>query len=120
MISDDDYIAGDSYILEVQVFEDEAQTIPQDLTTITNVVYGIWYSNDLVNPIFETELADGFITIPDRTNGKILVDLRSDQANIRQGQLFQTVKIVDDSGRITTVLSEYLNIRTLPKVKGIV
>jgi hypothetical protein len=111
----DTFVSGDSYILDMQVWEDQEEFIKKDLTGLKEVVYRIWLVGGSKEPVFETKWKeDHYINIPDLSEGRIYVDLRGDLLEVNQGQFYQRLHIVDESGRKTTILNEYVNIEALP------
>ena len=111
----DTFVSGDSYILDMQVWEDQENTIKKDLTGLREVIYRIWLVGDFKEPVFETRWKeDHYINIPDLSEGRIYVDLRGDLLEVNKGQFYQRLHIVDESGRKTTILNEYVNIESLP------
>lgn len=118
MIDNKRYVSGDSYVLEMYIFEDEDKNIPQDLSTINRVIYQIInrHSDEL---IFKTEYnIDPEIVIADPTNGKITVDVRSDLNPQPTSQLYHKMEIWDESGRKTTILSENFMVEQYPTINN--
>ena len=115
MSDDPKLVSGDSYILDCQLWEDVENTIPRDLTGVKEVVYTLWSGDDFENALFTSKWKEDFyINIPDLTQGRILVDLRGDLQVVKQGQLYHKLHVIDEAGRKTTVLNEYVNIEILP------
>jgi len=111
-------VCGDSYILEVNVWEDQEQTIPVDLSSIKHAEYNIWTTSDFEDPLLTAIWKESpYLTIPNPLEGKIIVDLRGDKRSVKSGQLFHCLHIIDESGRKTTVLSENINLTILPHQK---
>ncbi len=116
VIKDTDvFVSGDSYILDMQVWEDEEESIKKDLTGLREVVYRLWLVGNFKDPVFETRWKEEpYINIPDLSKGRIYVDLRGDLLEVNQGQFYQRLHVVDEAGRKTTILNEYVNIESLP------
>lgn len=108
-------LSGDSYLLEVCIWEDEDQTIPLDLSSITHAEYNLWHTDTFKTPLLTAKWKESqYITIPYPAEGKIIVNLRGDQNKVKGGQLYHSLFILDESGRRTTVLNEFVNLTATP------
>ena len=111
-------VSGDSYFLEIHVWEDDDFSIPQDLSTIVDIEYSLMAANNIKAPIATFKWKESPYILTDLPNGKITVDLRGDENIMKEGQLYHKLHIVDDSGRKTTLLNEYISLSILPMHRG--
>ncbi|AUR91472.1 hypothetical protein NVP1161O_030 [Vibrio phage 1.161.O._10N.261.48.C5] len=98
-------IKGDDYTFICNVLDGG---IPRDLTGIKDICYQV-FENVKEDVLLHEAKLDSGIIVPDMTNGKIYIHLpRQVSENSEKFQLYHKCRIQDQSGRRTTILSDYI------------
>ncbi|AUR87529.1 hypothetical protein NVP1101O_118 [Vibrio phage 1.101.O._10N.261.45.C6] len=100
-------LKGDDFSIVLKVVD---ETSPRDITGFTDITYFISSVHDQDLKYHESSYGNG-VDVIDATNGEIYVDLpESVTTSLPIGQVFHKCVLVDQSGRKTTLLGDYMNI----------